>query len=202
MASFGEYTALVGKPNFFTEPTCVMLVWATYESAQSAGLVVGLYVKVKTSVLHCTTGDPSNDELVRDRIDTVLLDVTPDTVDVLLSKRRPSGPKFLGAHQAMTALHKSHAKARRLQEPAMDITEKMMQWDVDDPVLRPKILKPDPDTSSSGAKTKRRPTKDHGPPDPIKQGTAKPFPASESAKRSVKPKRLTLARRGAQKLHK
>ena len=73
VASFGKYTTLVEEPNFFAEPTYVMFVRVTYENAQSAGLAVGQYPKVKTGVLQCTTRDPTNDALVRDRIDTLLL---------------------------------------------------------------------------------------------------------------------------------
>ena len=126
-----------------------MFVRVTYENAQSAGLAVDQYLKVKTGVLQCTTGDPTNDTPFRERIDTLLLDVTPDMVHVRLSHRLQYAAKFLGAHQAMTALHKAHAKARRLQEPAMDVTEKMMQWDADDPLLQPKSSKPDPDCSAT-----------------------------------------------------
>ena len=119
-----------------------------------------------------------------------------------LSRRLQYAAKFLGAHQGMTALHEAHAKAKRLQEPTMNVTKKMMQWDADDPLLQPKRSKPDPDASSFATKTKRSPKKDPGPPNPVTQRTPKPSPATQSAKPRVKPKTLTPARRGAQKLQK
>ena len=87
VASFGKYTTLVEEPNFFTEPTYVLFVQVTYENTQSAGLSVGRYLKVKTGVLQWATGNPTNDALVRDRIDALLLDVTPDMVHVRLLHR-------------------------------------------------------------------------------------------------------------------
>ena len=74
VASFGKYTTLVEEANFFTEPIYVTFVRITCEKAQSAGLAVGQYLKVKTRVLQCTTGDPTNDSFVRDRIDTLPVD--------------------------------------------------------------------------------------------------------------------------------
>ena len=70
VASFRKYTTLVEEPNFFSETTYVLFVRVTYENAQSAGLAAGQCLKVKMRVLQCTKGDPTNDALVRDRIDT------------------------------------------------------------------------------------------------------------------------------------
>ena len=58
------------------EPTYVHIVRATYENPQSAGLAAGPFLKVKTGVLQCTTGDSTQDALIRDHIDSMLLDVT------------------------------------------------------------------------------------------------------------------------------
>ena len=110
---------------------------------------VGQYLRVKTGVLQCTIGDTANDALVWNRIVTLLLDITPDMVHVCLAHRLRYAAKFLGAHHAMTALHEAHAKAKRLQEPAMDVTEKMMQWDANDPLMQPKRPKPDRDSTSA-----------------------------------------------------
>ena len=198
MASFGKYTSLFEEPNYFTEPTYMLFVRVTYENAQSAGLAVGQYLKVKTGVLQCTTGHPTTDALVHDRIDTLLPDATPDMVHVRLSHRLQYAAKFLGAQQAMTALHEAQAKVKRPQEPVMDVTEKMMQWDADDPLLQPKRPKLDPDSTSINNKTKKTSHKDPRPLDTIKHSTPTPPPASLPAKPSARPKMLTPARRGAQ----
>ena len=180
----------------------MLFVRVTYENAQSPRLAVTKYVKVKTDVTQCTTGHLTNDALVMDIIDTLPLDITLAMVDVRLARQLQYAAKFLGAHEAMTALHEAQPRVNRLHEPAMDVAEKMMQWEATDQPLQPKRPKPDANFTSVNNKNKRTSDKDPKPLDTIKHGTPKPPPAGQPAKPSAKPKTLTAARRGAQKPHK
>ena len=94
VAGFGRYLTLAEEPSFYMEPTYVHYVRATYENPQSAGLAAGQFLKVKTGVLQCTTGDSTQDALIRDRIDSMLLDVVPDSSQVRLPHRLQYAAKF------------------------------------------------------------------------------------------------------------
>ena len=96
------------------EPTYVHYVRATYGNPQSAGLAAGRFLKVKTGVLECTTGDSTRDDLIPDRIDSMLLDVVPDSSQVGLPHRLQYAAKFLGAKEAMAKLHDEHLRTNRL----------------------------------------------------------------------------------------
>ena len=65
----------------------------------------------------------------------MLLDVPPDSSQVHLPHRLHYATKFLGAKEAMAELHEDHLKTKGLHEPAMDAQEKMMQRDIEDPLL-------------------------------------------------------------------
>ena len=114
------------------EPTYVHYVSATYENPQSAGPTAGRFFKVKTGVLQCTTGDSTQDALIRDRIDSILFDMIPDSSDVRVPHRLHCLVQFLGAKEAMDKLHEEHLKTGRLHEPAIDTQPKMMLWDTED----------------------------------------------------------------------
>ena len=90
----------------------------TYEKPQNAGLAAGRFLKLKTGVLQCTTGESTQDALIQDRIDSMLWDVVPDSSQVRLPHRLKYAAKFLGAKEAMTKVHEEHLKTKRLHEPA------------------------------------------------------------------------------------
>ena len=71
----------------------------------------------------------------------MLLDGMPDSSQVRLPHRLHYAVKFLGAKEAMAKLHEEPLKIKCLLELAMDEQEKMMQWDTEDPLLRPKCAK-------------------------------------------------------------
>ena len=123
VASFGRYLTFAEEPSFYMEPTYVHYVRATYEYSQSAGLAAGHFLKVETRVLQCTTGDSTEDALIRDRIDSMLLDVVPDSSQVRLPHHLQYAAKFLGAKEAMAKLHEEQLKTKLLHEPAMDRQE-------------------------------------------------------------------------------
>ena len=54
-------------------------VRVTYENPQSARLAATEFLKVKTGVLQCTTGDSTQDAMIRDLVDFILLDAIPDS---------------------------------------------------------------------------------------------------------------------------
>jgi hypothetical protein len=189
---------LAEEPSFYMEPTYVHYVRATYENPQSAGLAAGQFLKVKTGVLQCTTGDSTQDALIRDRIDSMLLDVVPDSSQVRLPHRLQYAAKFLGAKEAMAKLHDEHLKTKRLHEPAMDTQEKMMQWDTEDPLLQPKRAKTEAQDARLRMDT-RRPTASTASDLKIKTSASKPQLAAPAHKPTVKPKPPTPARRGVPK---
>ena len=198
VASFGRYLTLAEEPSFYMEPTYVHYVRATYENPQSAGLAAGQFLKVKTGVLQCTTGDSTQDALIRDRIDSMLLDVVPDSSQVRLPHRLQYAAKFLGAKEAMAKLHDEHLKTKRLHEPAMDTQEKMMQWDTEDPLLQPKRAKTEAQDARLRMDT-RRPTASTASDLKIKTSASKPQLAAPAHKPTVKPKPPTPARRDVPK---
>ena len=181
VASFGRYLTLAEEPSFYMEPTYVHYVRATYENPQSAGLAAGRFLKVKTGVLQTTTGDSTQDALMRDRIDSMLLDVVPDSSQVRLPHRLQYGAKFLGAKEAMAKLHDEHLKTKRLHEPAMDAQEKMMQWDTEDPLLQPKRAKTEAQNARLRMDT-RRPTASTASDLKIKTSASKPQLAAPAHK--------------------
>ena len=198
IASFGRYLTLAEEPSFYMEPTYVHYVRATYENPQSAGLAAGQFLKVKTGVLQCTTGDSTQDALIRDRINSMLLDVVPDSSQVRLPHRLQYAAKFLGAKEAMAKLHDEHLKTKRVHEPAMDTQEKMMQWDTEDPLLQPKRAKTEAQDARLRMDT-RRPTASTASDLKIKTSASKPQLAAPAHKPTVKPKPPTPARRGVPK---
>ena len=56
-ASFSRWLTLAEEPSFYMVHTYVHYVRATCENPQSAGLAAGRFLKVKTGVLQCTTGE-------------------------------------------------------------------------------------------------------------------------------------------------
>ena len=199
VAIFGRYLTLAEEPSFCMEFTYVHYVRATYENPQSAGLVAGQLLKVKAGVLQCTTADSTQDALIRDRSDSMLLAVVPNSSEVCLPHRLQYAAKFLGAKEAMAKLHEEHLKTKRLHEPAMDAQEKMMQWDTEDPLLRPKCAKTETQDARLRTGT-RRPTTSTTSDLKIKTSATKPQPATPAHKPTVKPKPPTPARRGVPKL--
>ena len=198
VASFGRYLTLAEERSFYMEPTYVHYVRATYENPQSAGLAAGQFLKVKTGVLQCTTGDSTQDALIRDRIDSMLLDVVPDSSQVRLPHRLQYAAKFLGAKEAMANLHDEHLKTKRLHEPAMDAQDKMMQWDAEDPLLPPKRAKTEAQDARLRMDT-RRPTASTASDLKIKTSASKPQLAAPAHKPTLKPKAPTPASRGVPK---
>ena len=78
------------------EPTYVHYVTATYEKPPSSGPAAWQFLKVKTGVLPCTTGDLTQDTLIRDHINSMLLDVISDSFQVPLPHRCSTPQSFWG----------------------------------------------------------------------------------------------------------